>query len=66
MAWALDSQSARGHIVRIMEGQADRVLEGHVSVLWGHAGWSSEKVVKMPGGQIAWWLEDIGLPLKGM
>lgn len=38
------------HVVRIMEGQADRVLEGHVSVLWGHAGWNLEKTVKMPGG----------------
>lgn len=49
MTWPPDGQSARGHVVRIMEGQAARVLEGHASVLWGH-GCSSEKVVKMPGG----------------
>lgn len=50
VAWALDGQSARGHIVRIIEGQADGVLGGHGSVLWGHSGWGSKKVIKMPGG----------------
>lgn len=45
VTWSPDGQSARGHVVRIMEGQADAVLEGHASVLWGH-GWSSEKVVR--------------------